>query len=257
MSSINILLAVAKHENEHYIDTLSPPSSANDSDSLPPIASIHAQSHQAFQPRYPATAHYGGVMYEREEDDEDLEAEHEDDDMMRQHTETETEDEDYNSYGLHGMQYNPYMPHMQQRPRQSRPKSQKRKRQSTFDSTSSSSSFSSGSRWHELVEAATTRAVVESTPLLLSPPQTANTLPTNCPNTPSGSITSSTHDGCSPKIQCAECNSCAPLHQSYICTECVAGFCEECALTAGKRGVCSECRVFNAKFKPLKIVIRA
>lgn len=171
------------------------------------------------------------------------------------------------------MQYNPYMPHMQQRPRQSRPKSQKRKRQSTFDSTSSSSSFSSGSRWHELVEAATTRAVVESTPvsfillfdytlsnsfqLLLSPPQTANTLPTNCPNTPSGSITSSTHDGCSPKIQCAECNSCAPLHQSYICTECVAGFCEECALTAGKRGVCSECRVFNAKFKPLKIVIRA
>lgn len=176
------------------------------------------------------------------------------------------------------MQYNPYLPHNMrpgsQRSRASRPKSHKRKRQSTFDSTSSSSSLSSVSRWHELVEAATTRAVVESTPvgtlvtvvpahwliisqLLLSPPQTANTLPSICPNTPSGSITSSPHDSCSPKIQCAECNACAPLKQSYICTECVAGFCEECALTAGKRGVCSECRVFNAKFKPLKIVIRA
>lgn len=91
MNSINISLAVAKQENDHYMDGLSPPSSANEPDTLPPLASLHGQvPHQNFQTRFPPAAHYGGVMYDREDDDEEEMDSNQDmdNDMIQHHTET-------------------------------------------------------------------------------------------------------------------------------------------------------------------------
>lgn len=259
------------------MEGMSPPSS-NESDSMANMAHLSGP-HQNFQSRFPPA--YGSVMYERDCDDEDddVDAEHEvDDDMMRHHTETvsalfflqqhrnapdctqETEDEEYGHFGIqhplhpYHQSHSSYLQHSNPtKPRAPRQKSQKRKRQSTLDSTTSSTSTysSAGSRWDELIEAATTRAVVESS-LPLSPPQTAQTLPSICPNTP----TSSEQSLPEPKIECGDCRHLAPVNKSYVCTECVSGFCEECALSAGKRGVCTECRAFGVKFKPLKIVVR-
>lgn len=81
---------MSKIETEHYLDGLSPPSSANDSDALPSLASLHSQApYQNFQTRFPPANHYGGVMYDREEDDEEMDGDHEvDEDIIRQHTET-------------------------------------------------------------------------------------------------------------------------------------------------------------------------
>ncbi|KAI5776474.1 hypothetical protein EDC01DRAFT_462795 [Geopyxis carbonaria] len=273
---------LSKLDDEHYIEGMSPPSSANESDPLPSLSVTtsnlqHVGPHANFASRFPPPSSY--ALYDHDDDEADMDGEHEvDDDVLRHHTETETEDEDYNNvYGVHGpahaqhyghghgLAHHPYMhPHMHAHaahaaPRRApRQKSTKRKRQSTLDSTGSSSSgFGSGSRWDELIEAATKRAVVENSPMPLSPPQTAQTLPSICPNTPSGNSTTSSHSHHdAPRIQCAECHSLASVKNSYICTECVSGFCEDCALAAGKRGICGECRVFGAKFKPLKVVIR-
>ena len=150
------------------------------------------------------------------------------------------------------------MPYTLPAPRQQRvvkPK-QKRKRQSTLDSTTSSSSASSfPSRWDELIEAATTRAVVE-TSMPPSPPQTAQTLPSICPNTPSGHSVSSSSDEAGPKVECAECRSPVGLKHAFVCTECISGFCEPCATEGGKRTICSECKVIGARWRRLNIKVR-
>jgi hypothetical protein len=206
-----------------------------------------------------------------------VDGEHEmDEEMIRGDTQTETEDEDFNNpYGHTHPRYPPFchipqLPHHHHhhhhqpvaaaaatatatsRPRASKPKQQKRKRQSTLDSASSTSTFPS--RWDELIEAATTRAVVE-TPL--SPPQTAQTLPSICPNTPSAqSEASASSDESGPKVECTECRTLVGIKRAFVCSECVSGFCESCATENGKRGVCCECRVFGARWRRLKVVIR-
>ncbi|CCX15895.1 hypothetical protein FPQ18DRAFT_76893 [Pyronema domesticum] len=248
-----------KSMDEHYIDTLSPPSSADGDNHLPSLSTVAAVAQFAAR---------GFPPYEYQ-DDEDMDGEHEiDEDHLRGHPETETEDEDYaNHYSQnhynppyahihhhsHAMSYNISAP----RPQTKKPKVLKRKRQSTLDSTASTSSTSSfpSTRWEELVEAATTVAVVE-TFVPPSPPQTAQTLPSICPNTPSGQSVASSSDSEGPKVECNECRSLVGLNHTYVCSECVSGFCEPCATENGKRGVCSECRVFGARWRRSKINIR-
>ncbi|KAF8246841.1 hypothetical protein K440DRAFT_317150 [Wilcoxina mikolae CBS 423.85] len=246
-------------DEDHYLDTMSPPSSANESDNqLPSLSVAAAAVAQSFAAR-------GFPPYEYH-DEEDMDGEHEiDEEIIRGHTET-TEDEDYNNpyqhshyppfahvhHHSHQMPYNVPAP----RPRVTKPKQQKRKRQSTLDSTTSTTSSSSfPSRWDELIEAATTRAVVE-TSMPPSPPQTAQTLPSICPNTPSGQSVASSSDDSGPKVECTECRNLVGLKRAFVCTECVSGFCEPCATENGKRGVCSECRVFGARWRRLKINVR-
>jgi len=237
-------------DDDHYHD-FSPPSSATDSEA-PNLPSLSVAA--AFAARFPA------YDYPSHTEDDDMDREHElDDDVLRGHTETETEDEEYSNPYPHFPPY-AHMHHHHHhhalptsRPRGQKPKSQKRKRQSTLDSTASTSSFPS--RWDELIEAATTRAVVE---MPLSPPQTVQTLPSICPNTPSGmSEASSEGNQCGPKVECTECRSLVGLNRAFVCTECVSGFCEPCAIDNAKRGVCSECRVIGARWRPLKINVLA
>lgn len=261
---------------------LSPPSTASESEILPPL-SIVANSAAIFQSRFPPT-YPGPHEYDHDEyeDEEEMECERSiEEEDIDVHTETvsspptlrdtqllklgdqETEDEaEYTRLHHHHHHH-----HGQYPPRRH---ARSRKRHSTLDSTGSSSFGSS--RWDELIEAATTRAVVENSPGPLSPPPTANAVPTMCPNTPSNStisVTSTVPDiqqhqqnqsqqaFYSPRVQCAACRALVPIKNSYVCTDCVAGFCEDCALAAGKRGRCGECRVFGGKFKPLKVNIRA
>lgn len=237
-------------DEDHYLDSLSPPSSTTDSEA-PGLPSLSVAA--AFAARFP-----NYEFHPHTEDDEDVDGEHEiDEEMLQGHTETETEDEEYSAPYTH---FPPYAhihhhPLPNQRPRNSKPKTQKRKRQGTIDS-SSTTSFPS--RWDELIEAATNRAVVETFTLPLSPPATAQTLPSICPNTPSGgSEAGSDTEGHGPKVECAECRSLVGMNRAFVCTECVSGFCEPCALENGKRGVCSECRVFGARWRRLKINVRS
>jgi hypothetical protein len=243
------------YEDRFYLDGISPPPSANESEtSLPSISptGIVAQNYSNHLPHYAPP---------KEEVDRDHEVE----------DEMESEDDDFNHIYSHHAHYST-LSHLQHYPpsighhnmsnvspkaRVSKLKPQKRKRHSTLDSTTSSVSSSSSypSRWDELIEAATTRAVVE-TSLPLSPPQTAQTLPSICPNTPSGQSVASSNDSNTAKIECNECRSLVGVKSAFVCTECVAGFCEPCATENGKRGVCSECRVFGARWRRLNIVIR-
>jgi hypothetical protein len=237
-------------DEDHYLDTITPPSSATESEGAGlPSLSVAA----AFAARFPAYEYPSHA-----EDDDDVDGEHEiDEEMLNGHTETETEDEEYANPYSH---YPPYA-HIHhhslptQRSRNQKPKAQKRKRQSTLDSNASTSSFPS--RWDELIEAATNRAVVETFSPPLSPPSTAQTLPSICPNTPSGGSDAGSDTECGPKVECAECRSLVGMNRAFVCTECVSGFCEPCATENGKRGVCSECRVFGARWRRLKINVRS
>lgn len=179
--------------------------------------------------------------------------------------------------------------------------SSKRKRQShPYGDSNDSSVYGSrqsslvASRWDELIEAATTRAVVEvedrdcnarayhhihdnnDTPVRLpsisscfsfpltftqqtppSPPTTASSShgPVLLTASPPCSR-QSMHSPSNRRLMCATCDNLAPISESFACTECMSGFCADCAYNSGRRGSCGECRAVGAKFKPLRIVVR-
>lgn len=72
-------------DEDHFLDGMSPPSSANDSDNnLPSLSAAAAAVAQSFAARFPPYEYANHV-----DDDEDMDGEHEiDEDMLRGHTET-------------------------------------------------------------------------------------------------------------------------------------------------------------------------
>lgn len=179
--------------------------------------------------------------------------------------------------------------------------SSKRKRQShPYNDSNDSSVYGSrqsslvASRWDELIEAATTRAVVEvedhdcnthvyhrihdnnnnlvrlpSVSMYFSPSLTfTQQTPPSPPTTASSSHApvllaasppssrQSMHSPSNRRLMCATCDNLSPISESFACTECMSGFCADCAYNSGRRGSCGECRAVGAKFKPLRIVVR-
>ncbi|RPB00771.1 hypothetical protein L873DRAFT_1827467 [Choiromyces venosus 120613-1] len=279
--------ALSKHEDEQYVDGMSPPSSANESETLPSISL--STNPVAFQSKFPAVT----PDYEEHDDEEDHDFMEEDDleeEMRSRRSDIDTEDDSddgrHNPHPHQLLHRNHHRNHLQAQLPPLRtgkpPTSLKRKRQSYAASNpetgaitdNSSTQSSNASRWDELIEAATTRAVAidpksfhhlshhhqySHTPQTpLSPPATASSsYPSLAPTASPPSTSSSEFPMSSPrKLLCATCDNLTPINEAFACTECMSGFCDECAFNSGRRGSCGECRAVGGKFKPLRIVVR-
>lgn len=64
------------------------------------------------------------------------------------------------------------------------------------------------------------------------------------------------------QIYCAACRKLSVLRDSYACTECVCGLCQECVdvliseHTRGRTPRCPRCNAIGGKFKPFQLDIR-
>ncbi|KAL7276696.1 hypothetical protein RUND412_000313 [Rhizina undulata] len=289
---------IAKQEDGHYMDNISPPSSANE-DAIPALSLSVGPT--AFQSKFPP-AFINARDYDNDhgDDDDDLDAEHELDDEMdgihEVHSETETEDDDrlpfpYSHQFAHHHHHHIHPSHPQGSKEIAIWSSVKSRSTHSQTRRKRDGHISANTRWDELIEAATTRAFVEESEMSgssgncspvrvggyrnsagpLSPPPTAISF--QQPTAPNSSATTSPQlsavnsqlYGCrssassississTPRLQCAECHDLVPLKESFACTECIAGFCPSCALAAGRKGVCSECRALGGKFKPVRM----
>jgi hypothetical protein len=66
--------------------------------------------------------------------------------------------------------------------------------------------------------------------------------------------------GHNTQIYCAACKSISLLRESYACTECICGICQQCVdvLVAdqGGRARCPNCGTVGGRFKPFQLDIR-
>ncbi|KAH0608799.1 uncharacterized protein H6S33_001027 [Morchella sextelata] len=271
--------AMPKLEDDQYIDGMSPPSSANESETL---HSISLSTNPAnFQSKFPAAM----SDFEHDEDEDSfMDDEEMGIDSHEERSGTETEDDERRGRVQHAIFHrgmrgisSPHIKDFNFINQEHRSGSSKRKRQAHpyGDSTESSmygsrQSSLGASRWDELIEAATTRAVVEVGEYAHyhhihdnnDAPQTPPSPPTTASSSHAPILTaspSSRQSIFSPSSRCLICATCenpSPIGNSFACTECMAGFCADCAFSAGKRGSCGECRAVGAKFKPLRIIVR-
>jgi hypothetical protein len=64
------------------------------------------------------------------------------------------------------------------------------------------------------------------------------------------------------QIYCAACRRLSILKNSYACTECICGFCQDCVdvlmseQSRGRIARCSKCGTIGGKFKPFQLDIR-
>jgi hypothetical protein len=62
------------------------------------------------------------------------------------------------------------------------------------------------------------------------------------------------------QIYCAACQNVSPLKESYACTECICGICQQCVdvlmAEQGARRRCPRCATVGGKFKPFQLEIR-
>lgn len=107
----------------------------------------------------------------------------------------------------------------------------------------------------------------------LTPPNYAQEIPGPFPSVESGESAESFHMGnhgltdSSPsyssqntQIYCAACQSVSLLRDSYACTECICGICQQCVevlmAEQGARRKCPRCATIGGRFKPFQLDIR-
>ena len=62
------------------------------------------------------------------------------------------------------------------------------------------------------------------------------------------------------KIYCAACQGVSRLKESYACTECICGLCQQCVdvlmAEQGARRRCPRCSTIGGKFRPFQLDVR-
>lgn len=62
------------------------------------------------------------------------------------------------------------------------------------------------------------------------------------------------------KIYCAACQGVSRLKESYACTECICGLCQQCVdvlmAEQGARRRCPRCATVGGKFRPFQVDVR-
>ena len=62
------------------------------------------------------------------------------------------------------------------------------------------------------------------------------------------------------KIYCAACQGISRLKESYACTECICGLCQQCVdvlmAEQGARRRCPRCATVGGKFRPFQVDVR-
>lgn len=64
------------------------------------------------------------------------------------------------------------------------------------------------------------------------------------------------------QIYCAACRKLSVLKESYACSECICGFCQDCVdvlvseQNRGRVAKCPKCGAVGGKFKPFQLDIR-
>ena len=71
---------------------------------------------------------------------------------------------------------------------------------------------------------------------------------------------SSPSQGSDVKIYCAACQGVSRLKESYACTECICGLCQQCVdvlmAEQGARRRCPRCATVGGKFRPFQVEVR-